>query len=86
MIVFFTNFAERGWLPMKVSLINFKLTGYKMFIPERDKGEMNPYTSGEERYNPFMKKETILIDQNDIPDVLALLEKKGYDVAKFCLR
>ncbi len=67
---------------MKTSLLNFKLTGHRMHFPESDKGEVNPHTSGTEKDNPYMKKETIFIEREDVPDILNLLRDKGYDISK----
>lgn len=60
----------------------FELKAVKMFIPELDKGEKNPYVNEEDELgNPYMKNRTIHIKE-DAKDVLNLLEKKDYDVSE----
>lgn len=54
-----------------------------MFQPELDKGEVNPYTTGDEIGNPYMKDIKLDIAEDDFPEVLELLERKGYDVSRF---
>ncbi len=61
----------------------FELTAIKMFKPELEKGERNPYTKGDEIGNPYMRDLKINIEEEDVKDVLSLLEGKGYDVSKF---
>jgi len=68
---------------MKINVFLFKLTAVKMFKPELEKGERNPYTKGDEIGNPYMKDMTLDIEEKDIKDVLNLLENKGYDVSNF---
>ena len=67
---------------MKTRVFYFRLTATKMFKPELDKGERNPYTTGDEIGNPYMKDLEIQINEDDINEVLELLESKGYDVSK----
>lgn len=67
---------------MKTDLFMFQLKAVKMFIPQLDKGERNPYTTGSQVGNPFMKDLKIEIKDDDIQDVLELLKSKGYDVSK----
>ena len=66
---------------MKTRIAGFNLKATKIFKPELDKGEKNPYTSGEEIGNPYMKDVQISIEEEDIKEVLELLESKGYDVS-----
>lgn len=68
---------------MKINLFMFELKAKKMFIPELEKGETNPYTTGDEIGNPFMKDIKIDIKENDIKEVLELLKSKGYDTSHF---
>lgn len=58
---------------MKTSISTFQLKALKMYIPELEKGERNPY----------IKDLTLDIKKEDIKDVLTLLENKGYDIAEF---
>lgn len=67
---------------MKTRLVMFQLKATKMFTPELDKGERNPYTTGKEIGNPYMEDIKIDIKEEDIQDVLELLDSKGYDVSK----
>ncbi|PGT83285.1 hypothetical protein [Bacillus sp. AFS040349] len=68
---------------MKISLFMFKLSAVKMFKPELEKGERNPYTKGDEIGNPYMKDIKLDIKEEDVKEVLQLLEGKGYDVSNF---
>jgi hypothetical protein len=68
---------------MKKSVFMFQLTAVKMFKPELDKGERNPYTKGDEIGNPYMRDIKLDIEEEHIKEVLKLLESKGYDVSKF---
>lgn len=68
---------------MKTSVFMFELTAVKMFKPELDKGERNPYTTGNEIGNPYMRDIKIEIKEDDVEDVLELLKRKGYDISKF---
>ena len=67
---------------MKTRVFYFRLTAKKMFRPELEKGERNPYTTGDEIGNPYMEDLKLDINEDDINDVLDLLESKGYDVSK----
>ncbi|WP_407268897.1 hypothetical protein [Radiobacillus sp. PE A8.2] len=66
---------------MRTELFGFKLTATKMHVPELDKGERNPYTSGDEIGNPYFKDKKIEIKEDDVMEVLRLLKQKGYDVS-----
>ncbi|MDP4084695.1 MAG: hypothetical protein Q8934_08790 [Bacillota bacterium] len=68
---------------MKINVFMFQLTAVKMFKPELEKGERNPYTKRGEIGNPYMKDIKLDIEEEHIKDVLNLLESKGYDVSKF---
>lgn len=68
---------------MKTHSFMFQLTAKKMYQPELDKGERNPYTKEDEIGNPYMKDIKIDIEEEHVKDVLNLLESKGYDVSKF---
>ena len=58
-----------------------KLVITKVFKPELDKGERNPYTTGDEIGNPYMKDVEIEIEDDDYNAVLQLLKSKGYDTS-----
>lgn len=68
---------------MRTSVFMFQFTAVKMFKPELEKGERNPYTTGDEIGNPYMKDLELDIEEKDVIDVLNLLESKGYDISKF---
>lgn len=68
---------------MKTSIFMFELKAVKMFKPELEKGERNPYTNGDEIGNPYMRDIKIDIEEDDVKDVLNLLNSKGYDISKF---
>lgn len=68
---------------MKIDIRGFEIKAVKLFKPEVEKGERNPYTSGDEIGNPYMRDVVLNIEENDVKDVLDLLEGKGYDVSKF---
>jgi len=61
----------------------FQLTAVKMFKPELEKGERNPYTTGNEIGNPYMRDITLDIKEVDVKDILNLLAAKGYNIEKF---
>ncbi|OZU89042.1 hypothetical protein CIL03_08475 [Virgibacillus indicus] len=67
---------------MKTSLFNFKLLATKMYIPELEKGESNPYTTGDEAGNPYMKDIVIEIQEKHFLEILGLLKQMGYDTSK----
>jgi hypothetical protein len=68
---------------MKTSVFMFQLTAVKMFKPELEKGERNPYTKGDEIGNPYMRDIKLDIEEEHVKEVLKLLENKGYDVSNF---
>lgn len=68
---------------MKTSIFMYELIAVKMFKPELKKGERNPYTSGDEIGNPYMKDLKLEIKEEDAIDILDLLKRKGYDISKF---
>lgn len=68
---------------MKVDFFMFQLQATKMFTPELDKGEKNPYTTGDEIGNPYMKDIKIDVKEKDMMDILNLLDSKGYDTSQF---
>lgn len=59
---------------MRTSLFLFQLKATKMYLPELDKGERNPYTTGDQVGNPYMKDIKIDIKDEDVKDVLELLQ------------
>lgn len=74
---------KEGGNGLKTNLFMFEFKATKMFIPELEKGERNPYTTGDEIGNPYMRDVKIDIEEEDVKDVINLLESKGYDVSKF---
>ena len=66
---------------MKSRIAMPKLVATKVFKPELDKGERNPYTTGNEIGNPYMKDVEIKIEIDDYNAVLQLLKSKGYDTS-----
>ncbi|PTY89747.1 hypothetical protein [Heyndrickxia sporothermodurans] len=70
---------------MEIDIFMFQLTAVKMFKPELEKGEKNPYTKGNEIGNPYMRDIKLDIEEEHIKDVLNLLQSKGYDVSKFTM-
>ena len=68
---------------MKIDVFAFRVKAVKMFKPELEKGERNPYTQGDEIGNPYMKDVVLDIDEEDVKDVLDLLENRGYNVSIF---
>ena len=68
---------------MKIRTTGFILNALKVYTPEPDKGEKNPYTKGEEVYNPFMKECYLDINDEDVCELLEFLSQKGYDISVF---
>jgi hypothetical protein len=68
---------------LKTRVFHFRLEATKMFTPELDKGERNPYTSGHEIGNPYMQDINIKIEDDDANELLEWLRDKGYNTSKF---
>lgn len=68
---------------MKIKLARLTLVGTNVYTPEEAKGETNPYTTGEESWNPYVKDWNIEIRSEDYQELLQFLEEKKYDVSAF---
>lgn len=71
---------------MKIRLAGLSLVGSKVYTPELDKGERNPYTTGKEIGNPYLKEVEIQIEEEHYDDVLQLLKDKGYDTSNMLMQ
>lgn len=71
---------------MKKRIAMPRLVVTMVFTPELEKGERNPYTTGDEIGNPYMKDREIKIEVDDYNAVLQLLKSKGYDTSYMVIK